>query len=219
MSLPEKYRPMTLDDMVGQREAVALLKRINPTGKAFLIAGATGSGKTTAARIIAGMVAESWHIEELDAQDCSIECLRGIEREMAFKGMGAKIGKAWIINECHGLREMIVTRFLTLIERPEARNCTLIFTTTRRPQASLFAGMDDAGPFCDRCIRVPWAWHEYAPTVAGPLTKAFAERALTIARAEGLDGKPLEAYMQLALDCKHSLRAMLTRIEAGVMLE
>lgn len=57
-----------------------------------------------------------------------------------------------------------------------------------------------------------------APMAAGPLTKAFAKRALEIARAEGCDGQPIERYERLALECKHNLRQMLSRIEAGEML-
>jgi replication-associated recombination protein RarA len=218
MSLWEKYRPGTLDDVVGQPKAVTMLKRTKAGGSVFLFAGCSGSGKTTLARIAASQIAEPWHIEEVDAQDVTLDYLRGVEREMHYRGMGSKTGKAWIINECHGLRSAIVSRFLTLMEAmPDY--CCLMFTTTRRPQASLFADHDDADPFFSRCLRVPLAWHEHAPNVAGPLTKAFAERARTIAQAEGVDGKPMDDYVALALECRHNLRDMLSRMEAGAMSE
>lgn len=51
------------------------------------------------------------------------------------------------------------------------------------------------------------------------LADAFAERALTIARTEGMDGKPLTAYKRLAMDCRNNFRMMLSKIEAGEMAD
>ena len=148
-----------------------------------------------------------------------MDLLRNIEANMGYRGMGEKTGKCWIINECHGLRGAILSRFLTLIEQlPE--HCCVMFTTTNQGQASLFEDFDDAGPFVDRCRCVPMAWHQLAPTNPGPLTKAFALRAAKVAQDAGLDGhQPLAAFEQLALSCKHSLRRMLSKIEDGVMLQ
>jgi replication-associated recombination protein RarA len=217
-SLFERFRPTVWADVVGQDKAVAVLKRLKAGGRAYWFAGPSGSGKTTLARITAAEFAESWNIDEIDAQDCTMEYLRGIEAACQYRGMGDKTGKAWIVNEAHGLRGQILSRFLTLIEKlPE--HCTVIFTTTRGRQAVL-AGFDDAEPFLSRCTEVPMAWHDTLPqTKPSALTRAFAVKALTIAQREGLDGQPVEVYERLALECKHNLRQMLSRIEAGEMLK
>ncbi len=218
MSLFEKHRPTRLEDVVGQEDAVKTLKRLNVGGMALLLAGPSGSGKTTLARIVAHTVAEEWHVEEIDALDCNLDYLRGIEKELAYRGLGAKQGKVWIVNEVHGLRGAIVSRFLTLIERLPSW-ATVIFTTTKKPQAGLFQDMDDADPFFSRCTVVPMAFH-WATCGSGkpsPLTIAFAARARQIAVSEGLDGKPMSDYVNLALSCKHNLRQMLSKIEAGAM--
>lgn len=219
-SLFERMRPTSWDAVVGQECAVALLRRLKPGTRAYWIAGPSGSGKTTLARILAHEHCESWHVDEIDAQDCTLDYLRAIEVDASYRGMGAKHGKCWIVNEAHSLRGQVLTRFLTLIERlPE--HCFVVFTTTRGRQAVL-AGFDDAQPFLDRCTKVPMAEiaiPQYGHEEQHPTLVAFAKRALEIARAEGMDGKPLDAYIALARDCKGSMRAMLSRIEAGEMLK
>ena len=56
VNLAVKYRPQTLDDVVGQQHVVSQLKGMFSKGKmpnSFLLTGPTGLGKTTLARIIA----------------------------------------------------------------------------------------------------------------------------------------------------------------------
>lgn len=213
-SLFERYRPQTWSDVVGQDKAVAMLKRVSPGGRAFWFAAPSGSGKTTLARIVAASFCETWHVEEIDAADCTMDYLREIEAAAAYRGMGAKTGKAWIVNEAHRLRGPILSRFLTLIEQlPE--HCAVMFTTTGQGQRALFEDFADASPLLSRCLVVPMEWHGLAPTVPSDLTRTFAAHAKQIAEREGLDGQPVARYERLALECNHNLRQMLSRIEAG----
>ena len=158
---------------------------------------------------------------DCDAHELSAICADHLEQRIkpdhpayfvtvgvAYKGMGTKSGKAWIVNEAHGLRGPIVSRFLTLIEdMPD--HCSQMFTTTRRPQTSLFADHDDADPFFSRCLRVPLAWHEHAPNVAGPLTKAFAERR----------GRSPRKRTSMAVRCRHTYSSLWISIGATTIDE
>jgi len=213
MLIYEQYRPQTFDEVLGQTKAVATIRRIVERGwggQAFWISGASGTGKTTLARIIAGVRADELCVREFDSADSlDSAALDDIDREQYMYGWG-RGGRAYIVNEAHGLRGMSVRRLLGFLERIPA-HVVWIFTTTNEGQQHLFDGQIDASPLLSRC-------HEIRLTNQG-LCKPFAERAQAIAQAENLDGRPISAYESLAKSCKNNMRMMLQEIAAGVMVE
>ncbi len=180
------------------------------TGRADWLSGQSGTGKTTIARLLAAEVASQWSTEEVYATDLSAARIREIEQSCHTYGIGDKTGRAYIVNESHGLNRAAVRQLLTTLERIPS-HVLWIFTTTVEGQQTLFDGIDDSHPLLSRCVELRLARQG--------LAKAFAARAREIAQAEGLDGKPESAYVKLLQTHKNNLRAALQAIEGGVIVE
>lgn len=211
-NLFEKYRPKKFDDVLGQDKAVKKVKLLLSRGwggRSWWIAGASGTGKTTMARIIAQQGADDFYITEYDSADAmTVSEVDRLEADMCYLAPG-KGGRAYIINEAHGLRKPIIRRFLGLLERIPKHVC-IVFTTTKTMQSSLFDDQIDAHPLLSRCAKIEL-------TNQG-LAKAFAEHCRKIATSENLNGKSLQSYIKLAQNCKNNCREMLMAVESGDML-
>lgn len=213
MQLCEEYRPKSWAEVVGQDKAIAKIGRLRSrglTGRAYWLSGQSGTGKSTIARLLAQEVASEWCVEEVDATDLSAARVRELEKQSQCMGLGEKPGRAYVINESHGLNRATVRQLLTTLERVPS-HVVWVFTTTVEGQGALFEGIDDAHPLLSRCVELPLARRD--------LAKAFAQRAKDIAEREGLDGQALERYVKLMQSCKNNLRTALQRIEAGDMLD
>jgi replication-associated recombination protein RarA len=218
MQLSEEYRPKSLSEVIGQPAAVRVVERVLARGwggRAWWITGASGTGKTTIAKIVAAQGASDLSTEEHVAGSLTPAGVREIEAAYRNTCLPMRndplrrCGWAIIVNEAHGLAKNTVRALLDALERIPKHACW-IFTTTLSGQQSFFEDdVDgDAAPLVSRCQLVKLVDTDES-------RRELAARAKAIAQSMGADGLPDELYLWALNSVHGNMRALLQRIESG----
>ncbi len=152
--LARKYRPQAFEDMVGQRSVVQTLQnaiRTKRVTQAYLFSGMRGTGKTTAARILAKAlncvegptptpcnvceecvaIVEDRSLDVLEIDGASsggIDQIRTLRESLKYKPIHSRT-KVIIIDEVHQVTGPAFNALLKTLEEPPA-NTVFIFATT-----------------------------------------------------------------------------------------
>ena len=138
MSLYNEMRPKTFDEVVGQDEAVAILKQVAESNdpnspKVFLLDGNYGCGKTTLAYVFARAIGCSDTLGDIQILDASKD--RSIDNIRAFIDMWGTYpmkrtakGRVYIIDEMQGLTPICFEALLRNCEN--VPSCTYVFFCT-----------------------------------------------------------------------------------------
>lgn len=204
--LANKYRPRSLDEVVGQAEAKEVIKSILAKGVpsgAYLFSGTSGSGKTTCARIVAESVGENGRlfteICEVNASaDNGIEGTR-VLKDTLSKQRFANARMCVILDEAHMYTTAAWASLLKTIEEPD-NNSAIIFCTTD-PQKM-------PRTITSRCIQV-----QFNPVS----TDEIVDRLITVIKAERETGNEIQATKKglilIAQGSRGSVRRALFSLE------
>lgn len=118
----DTYRPRDFADVIGQTGAVASIQTVlkRGTSHAFLLAGPSGTGKTTISRIIAKHVhCLPKDIQEVNAAKFTgVDDMREITAGIHYRPIGRGRNKALIVDECHMLSKSAWNSLLKDVEEP-----------------------------------------------------------------------------------------------------
>jgi len=219
VSLYRTWRPLSFADLVGQDAVVRTLTAAIEGGKlahAYLFSGPRGSGKTSAAKILArcincangptatpdntcencrAMIAgTALDVLEIDAaSNRGIDEIRALRDAVKFAPASMRM-KVYIIDEAHMLTKEGANAFLKTLEEPPP-HAVFILATTEPERLPL--------TILSRCQR--YAFRRIAIPV-------MIERLQTIARAEGIAAEPA-ALAAIAYRADGGLRDALTMLE------
>jgi DNA polymerase-3 subunit gamma/tau len=134
--LHTKYRPQTLDEVVGQESIVksldGLLKNRKRAPHAYLFLGPSGVGKTTLARVVANHLhIPRSNLTEIDgATFTGIEDAKAIRDLVSLPALSADKRKFLILDEVHSISDKAWQSWLKFVEEPPA-HLYLAFCTTK----------------------------------------------------------------------------------------
>ncbi len=128
-----KYRPQSLEEIVGQEELVKVLKNSVVTeniSHAYLFSGGRGTGKTTTARAFA----KELNIHKDDILEYDIASNRGIEEIKDINASTLTLPyfskyKMYILDEFHMITPQAANAFLKTLEEPPT-HCIFVLCTT-----------------------------------------------------------------------------------------
>jgi DNA polymerase-3 subunit gamma/tau len=133
VALYTKYRPQTFDDMKGQEHVTSVLKEAVAQGNvthAYLFSGTRGTGKTTAARILAKEIGTSADdLYEIDAaSNTGVDDIRDLN-ESANTLPFSSDHKVYILDEVHMLSKSAFNALLKTLEEPPSHVIFMLATT------------------------------------------------------------------------------------------
>lgn len=135
-SLAVKYRPSSWEDVIGQDVIVEILRKqidTNTIKNSYIFSGASGCGKTTAARIFANNINnnQGTPIEIDGASNNGVDNVKQIISEASHRSLDS-VYKIYIIDEAHMLTNQAWNAFLKTIE--ESPKYTIFIFCTTDPQ-------------------------------------------------------------------------------------
>ena len=134
-ALYRKYRPGSLEELVGQADAVQLIREQIKNGNlshAYLFSGPRGVGKTSLARIIATTIGcdPVFDITEIDAASHNkVDDVRELNDSVNFIASSPGKKRVFILDEVHMLSNAASNAFLKTLEEPPEHVIFILATT------------------------------------------------------------------------------------------